>query len=209
MNREETLAIMSVLKAAYPNYYKDMKRHDADAIVSLWTEMFADEPARIVAAAVKAHIATDQKGFPPNIGAIKNSIVKLTKPPELGMSEMEAWNLVRQAIRGASMDESSRKWRGGVLDPRTSAEVNFERLPELLRRIVGSPRQLADWEQLDDDKINTVLQSNFMRSFRARASNEREYLAMPSDIRQTMESLTSEMKANALGDGGMSYGGGD
>ena len=28
MTREETLAIMSVLKAAYPNFYKDMKRSE-------------------------------------------------------------------------------------------------------------------------------------------------------------------------------------
>ena len=61
-----------------------------------------------------------------------------------------------------------------------------ERLPELLQRIVGSPDQLAEWERVDDDKIDTVIQSNFMRSFRARAANEREYLALPTDIRRAM-----------------------
>lgn len=70
MNRTETLAVMSILKAAYPAYYRDMKRQDAEAVVNLWAEMLADYPANLVAAAVKSHIASDRKGFPPHIGAI-------------------------------------------------------------------------------------------------------------------------------------------
>ena len=69
MTRSETLAIMSILKAAYPGYYRDMKRQDAEAVVNLWAEMLADYPANLVAAAVKSHIASDRKGFPPHIGA--------------------------------------------------------------------------------------------------------------------------------------------
>ena len=198
MNYDETLAIMSVLKAAYPNFYKDMKRGEAEGIVSLWAEMFKDEPAELVAAAVKTHIASDQKGFPPHIGAIKDAIVKLTKPPELDMSEMEAWNLVRRAIHGASMEAWSRKWRNGVQDPRTSAEVNYEALPPVLQKIVGSPNQLAAWERLDGQEIDTVLQSNFMRSFRARAAHEREMLAMPSDVRSKIGTLTAGMQTPML-----------
>ena len=70
MTRAETLAVMSILKAAYPAYYRDMKRQDAEAVVNLWAEMLADYPADLVAAAVKSHIASDRKGFPPHIGAI-------------------------------------------------------------------------------------------------------------------------------------------
>ena len=66
MNRTETLAVMSILKAAYPAYYRDMKRQDAEAVVNLWSEMLADYPADLVAAAVKSHIASDRKGFPPD-----------------------------------------------------------------------------------------------------------------------------------------------
>lgn len=193
MTREETLAIMGVLKAAYPNYYKDMKRGEAEGIVSLWSEMFKDDPAQVVAAAVKAHIATDVKGFPPHIGAIKEAIVKLMKPPEMEMSEMEAWSLVRRAIHGASMEGWSRKFHNGVQDPRTSAEVNFERLPELLQQIVGRPEQLAEWNRVDEDKIDTVIQSNFMRSFRAKIGHVKEYMALPADVREAMKQLGNSM----------------
>lgn len=190
MNYDETLAIMGVLKAAYPSYYRDMNRRDAEGVVSLWAAMFADEPAELVASAVKAHIATDTKGFPPHIGAIKTAIVNLTKPQELEMSEMEAWSLVRKAIHGAYTEEWSRKDRYGG---RNGAEYHFDRLPPLLQRIVGGPEQLAAWNRLDGDEIDTVIQSNFMRSFRAKAANERELLALPQDIRKKMEQLAGGM----------------
>ena len=100
MNRTETLAVMSILKAAYPAYYRDMKRKDAEAVVNLWSEMLADYPADLVAAAVKSHIASDRKGFPPHIGAIIASIVEISRPAEL--SEGEAWALIAKAMRNSS-----------------------------------------------------------------------------------------------------------
>lgn len=193
MIREETLAIMGVLKAAYPNYYKDMRRDEAEGIVALWTEMFKDDPAAVVGLAVKAHIANDKKGFPPHIGAIKDAIVKLKTPGELELSEMEAWMLVRRAIHGASMELWSRKFRNGVQEQRTSAEVNYDRLPEVLQHIVGSPSQLAQWEKLDDDEIDTVLQSNFMRSYRAKVGHVKEQMALPAEVREAMLRLGGSM----------------
>lgn len=198
MTREETLAIMSVLKAAYPNYYRDMKKADAESVVALWTEMFKDDPAEVVAVAVKAHIASDQKGFPPHIGAIKDAIVKIKRPPEMEMTELEAWSLVRRAIHGAYMEEWSRKFWKGPNDRRVSAEYYFDNLPPLLQRLVGSPSQLAEWNKVDGDAIDTVIQSNFMRSFRARASNEREFLALPTDVRNKMEMLGSGFQMERL-----------
>jgi hypothetical protein len=191
VTREETLAIMGVLKAAYPNYYRDMNRRDAEAVVELWASMFADDPAPVVAMAVKAHIASDTKGFPPHIGAIKAAIGKLTRPQELEMSEMEAWNQVRRAIAGASAADWSRRMQADGSMGKTSAERNFDALPEILQRLVGSPKQLAEWELLPDDEINTIIQSNFMRSFRARVSHEKELLALPADVRDSMQQLAA------------------
>ena len=186
MNREETLAIMGVLKAAYPNYYKDMKRGDAEGIVELWHSMFADDPAQIVAAAVKAHIASDVKGFPPHIGAIKTAIVKLTKPPELELSEMEAWGLVRRAISNGIY--------GSVKE--------FDALPPVVQQVVGSPNQLKEWAMMDEDVVASVVSSNFQRSFKARAAHAKEFMALPRDVRSMMQQLGGGMAMGALTEGG-------
>lgn len=184
MTREETLAIMGVLKAAYPNFYKGMGRSEAEGIVDLWSSMFDKEPAQLVAVAVKAHIANDKKGYPPHIGAIKEAIVKLQEPE--AMTEQEAWGLVLKALRN------------GIY----GAQKEFDALPPMIQRLVGSPSQLKEWAMMDGDSVNSVVASNFQRSYKVRAANERELLALPADVRGVMEQLGAGTAMPRLGDGG-------
>lgn len=183
MTYDETLAIMGVLKAAYPSYYKGMSRADAEGVVGLWHTMFEDEPAQVVAAAVKAHIATDEKGFPPHIGAIKSEIVKMTKPPELELSEMEAWALVSRAVSN------------GIY----GAQKEFDALPPVVQQVVGSPNQLKEWAMMDADVVGSVVSSNFQRSYKARAAHAKEIMALPADVRRTMEQIGAGMERKAFG----------
>lgn len=203
MTINEMAQIMDILTIAYPQFYSKQTDEEKFNAMELWASLFADEPGQLVAMAVKAFITSDDKGFPPSIGQIKGIIGKLTTPAELEMSELEAWNLVRRAIRGASMQDWSRTMQpDGTMSP-PSAVVQFNQLPELLKRLVGDPSQLALWEELPNNEINTIIQSNFMRSWRARASHEKEMLALPADIRQGMQQIASSMKLQ-LTDGGMS-----
>lgn len=78
MTRDETLKIMSVLKATYPSFYKDMTRRDAEGVVALWTDMFAEDSYSTVAAAVRAFIVSDSKGFPPVVGQVKQRVAEIT-----------------------------------------------------------------------------------------------------------------------------------
>lgn len=197
MTIQEMAQIIDILAIEYPQIGS---RTDEEKVnmMKLWASMFADEPGQMVAMAVKAFMASDTKGFPPKIGQIKTIIGKMTMPAELEMSELEAWNLVRKAIRGASMQDWSRKMQpDGTMSP-PSAVVQFNRLPELLKRLVGDPSQLAMWEELPNDEINTIIQSNFMRSWRARAAHEKEMLALPADIRNNMQTLAAGMTVPLL-----------
>ena len=180
MTREEVLGIMSVLKAAYPNFYRDMTRSEADGIVALWTSMFSDEPVQLVAMAVKAHIATDKKGFPPHIGAIKEAVVKLQAPDE--MTELEAWALVNKATQNST-------W---------GAKEEFDKLPPVVQRLVGSPNQLREWAAMDQSVVSSVVASNFQRSYKARAAHEREMLALPSEVKEAMQQLAGGLNLPQL-----------
>ena len=97
MTRDETLKIMAVLKATYPNFHKDMTRRDAEGVVSLWTDMFSEDSYNAVAAAVKAFIASDSKGFPPVVGQVKQRVTELTSAKVLpgnvscGSEKEAAW----------------------------------------------------------------------------------------------------------------------
>lgn len=80
MNRRETGIIMDILQTAYPQYYRDISVEESKNAISLWSEMFADDPVAIVAAAVKDFIAKDDKGFAPNIGMIKTRVDRCKGP---------------------------------------------------------------------------------------------------------------------------------
>ena len=137
MTIDEMAEIMDVLEIAYPAFYARQDESAKLKAMELWATMFADEPAQMVAMAVKAFIASDTKGFPPGIGQIKTIIGKMTMPKELEITELEAWTKVRRAIRGASMADWSRKLGPDGIGP-PSAVVAFEALPELLQRLVPS-----------------------------------------------------------------------
>lgn len=181
MTREQMLDLLVVMQAAYPNFYKGMNKDQADAVLDLWATMFVDEPIEVVALAVKSFIANDKKGFPPHIGAIKEAIVKLRQPDE--MTEMEAWGLVRKAVSN------------GIY----GSKKEFAELPPVLQRLVGSPNQLKEWAMMDEDVVASVVASNFQRSYKARAAHERELLALPPDVRQTMERLSAGMNMKLIG----------
>ena len=181
MTREQTLDIMVVIQAAYPNFYKGMSKQQADAVIDLWATMFVDEPLDVVAMAVKAHICNDKKGFPPHIGAIKEAIIKLQTPDE--MTEMEAWGHIRKAIGNGLY----------------GSQKEFDKLPPVLQRLVGSPNQLREWANMDEETVASVVASNLQRSYKARAAHERELLALPADVRQTMERLSASLDMKMIG----------
>ena len=193
MTRQETLTLMTILKAAYPSYYKGMSRSDADDIVNLWAEMFADDDVSVVALAVKSLINADEKGFPPHIGAVKAYMRKITEP--VGMSEMEAWALVKRAITtGASMESYSRELGG---DGRTSAQRKYDSLPKDIQAVIGGDaygaQQLAAWAMLTPNEVDTVIASNFQRSYRARVQSNKEYAALPDAAKMLIYGLASKM----------------
>ena len=170
MTREETKAILAVLKAGYPNFYKDMTKEDAKNTVDLWATMFTDDSARLVTEAVKSLICTLK--YPPTIADVKEKIAMITQP--LMMTEMEAWQMVKSAISYYNAAET------------------FERLPPILRRIVGSPNQLREWAMMDTETVQSVIQSNFMRSYRVRLAHEREYAMLPSSTKQLIAGLAQK-----------------
>jgi hypothetical protein len=170
MNREETKAILAILKAGYPNFYKDMTKEDATNTINLWTTMFADDPAQVVAEAVKSLMCTLK--FPPTIADVKEKIAMITQPP--AMTEMEAWQMVKSAISYYNAAET------------------FERLPPILKRIVGSPNQLREWAIMEAEKFDTVVQSNFMRSYKALAAQEKERAMLPESTKQMIAGLAGK-----------------
>lgn len=75
MTREETVQVLSLLKAAFPNSYKGMTRQEANGVISVWSTQFANIPVQIVLIAINKLISIST--FPPSIAEVKNKLKNL------------------------------------------------------------------------------------------------------------------------------------
>lgn len=172
MTREETIKILMVMQAAYPNY----KPQDKTVAVNVWAEMLGDIPYKQVSAALKAYIQTDKNGFAPGIGNIREK-VQMLFGEDVEINETEAWSLVLKAIQRSTY----------------YSDEEFAKLPPVVRRAVSSPRQLREWATLEgvDGKTLTVIQSNFQRTFRTEQQKERERNKLSQDVLKLMKPLNN------------------
>lgn len=175
MTRQETGIIMDILTTAYPAFYNGRNAPDMRMTVNLWAEMFAEDDVKIVAAAVKALIATDDKGFPPHIGAVKGRIRQIGNPDE--MTEQEAWTYIAKALRNSSYN----------------AEEEFSKLPPILQDVVHAPQQLREWARMDEATVQSVVASNLQRSFRAKAQSRRDFDALPKDVQALAKTFAAAL----------------
>ena len=72
MNRKEAAQVLAILKASYPNFYKNLKAEEAQGIVSVWSMQFADMSADIVLMALNKAVSTCT--YPPSIAEVKEKI---------------------------------------------------------------------------------------------------------------------------------------
>ena len=75
MTREESIKILAILKAAYPNSYRNMSKEEANGTVMVWQTQFANIPAEMVLIAINKLISTST--FPPAICEVKDKIRSL------------------------------------------------------------------------------------------------------------------------------------
>lgn len=96
---------------------------------------------------------------------------------------MEAWMLVSKALRNG--------YYGAVEE--------FNKLPPLVQKAVGSPDNLRNWALTDINSIENVVQSNFMRTYRTVVNRAKEYQKMPKDIKALIESANKSSYSAQIG----------
>ena len=172
MTRDETIKILMVIQAAYPNY----KPQDKTIAVNVWSEMLVDIPYEKVSMAVKAYIQSDKSGFAPSIGDIREKVQDIFAE-ENDLNETTAWSMAWKAICNSGYH----------------AEEEFAKLPPVVQRAVHSPAQLREWALLEniDGKTITVLQSDFQRVFRMEQQKEKERRKLSPDVLRLMQPLNN------------------
>lgn len=176
MTKKETSAIMAVIRATYPQYYKGYTDAEAVAVINLWADIFAEDDPAAVAAAVKTFIATDVKGFPPMPGAIRDIIYRNSIADTL--TPLEAWGMVSKALRNSAYN----------------SKEEFDRLPEVIQAAIGCPENLHQWASIESDDAETVIQSNFLRSFNVAQTRLREKAMLPLEARNLFGAIAEQKR---------------
>lgn len=170
MNRNDVLKIVAMLEVNYPQHYSRLSKDQFSNQVTLWTELFKDDDANLIATVVKTIISTDSSPFPPNIGQIRSKAFDLTTVH--GMTELEAWGYVDKALKNSGY-HSKEEWA---------------KLPHEVKMCV-TPEQLKAWAQ-DENFNSSVESSNFQRSFRAREKARIEYERLPKETKALIQQQT-------------------
>lgn len=165
MTREQVGELLMTIQAYYPNYNPPDKKITLNA----WHIMLAEYPEELVLQALRACIATNTSGFAPDIGQIMSKIHTISQPQEL--DGMTAWGLVSKALRNGTY----------------GAVEEFNKLPPLVRQAVGMPDNLKNWATSDYRTIETVIQSNFLRTYETAVKRANEINRMPDDIKSLIE----------------------
>lgn len=172
MTRDETINILMSIQAAYPSF----KVPDKTVAVNTWYSLLRDYEYSQVSAALKKYIQTNKSSFAPSIGQIIDEISDIYSENE--ENEMEAWILVQKAIRNSTYH----------------ADEEFAKLPEIVQKAVSHPRQLQEWAMMEnvDGRAWNVMQSNFMRTYRAEVEKEKEMRKLSPDLLELMSQNSKE-----------------
>lgn len=170
MNRDQVVAILGTLKTAYPRFYAEMSKQEMYNTIDLWTEMFKNDNPVHVTAAVKSLIVSFK--FPPTIADIKDEMYKLTKTEE--DTPVEQWNAIKKAMRNSAYN----------------AVEEFEKLPEVAKKFVGSPNQLREWA-IGTDYNDGVVKGQFFKQVEIIKQREKDTTMMLPEVRNLVQKLSA------------------
>lgn len=179
MNKKDIKGLLALLQTEYPQSFNSLTEKQMDAKVNLWAEMLADYDGMIVMAAVKT-LMSERREFAPTIGEIQTRVREITSAND--MSEGEAWSLVSKACANGLY----------------GYKEEYAKLPPEIQRAVGSAEQLREWAIVDTETLQSVIASNFMRSYKVAKKREAFMASLPEGVR---EMLTEAAGKLALPDG--------
>ena len=174
MQKSDVQKLLTLIQAEYPQSFVKMDDRQMALKLELWAKEFENENATLVWAAARALMGTG-RDFAPNCGQIREKMYDLTNAHVL--DEQQAWALVSKACAN------------GMYGYRRE----FEKLPPDVQRAVGRPEQLKSWAEMDVETVQSVVASNFMRSYRTMAAREREIGKLPDDVRNLIDGLSQKM----------------
>jgi Zn-dependent M16 (insulinase) family peptidase len=138
--------------------------------------MFADTDYNFVSAAIRTYIATDTTGFPPSIGKVNELIRTITNKEQL--TPLEAVRLIKAAASNSLYN----------------AKAEFDKLPPVLKKLVGNPSQLRAWAEMDADRLDSYVSNNIIKEYNAISKKEDIKNTIPENVRALMGDFSDKFR---------------
>lgn len=175
--KEDFRTLIKGLKAFYP---QEQFIPDADAM-AVWYRLLNDIPYNVLSAAINMHVTTNK--FPPTVAELRVASARLMQTKN-EISDLEAWAMVRRAVSRSTY----------------YADEEFEKFPELIKKSVGASSNLREWAQVPIDTLDTVIQSQFLRSYRGMVARELELQKLRPEIRDRLEMIARNVLPERKGE---------
>lgn len=175
MTEEETKTLLRMMVASYPTFHPDNMKDT----ITTWHLMLDDLDFKLMTAALKNFIRTNNTGFAPSIGQLIDEAHKITDDVEI--SEIEAWTMVRKAISNSSYH----------------AGEEFEKFPQEVKRAVGSPSQLRSWAT-DQNFNEAFVKNSFVKSYNSECKRKSDFQKYSPKMQEIMKKTVAGIDANNL-----------
>lgn len=176
MTRDETYAMLRILQAAYPTFYRGMKKPQAEDVINLWSAMFAEDDAEIVKCALYKLIET-HSGFPPDIADVKDQVRMLIQVSTGEPTDEELWRILRKAVTNGYY----------------GAKEEFDKMPKVLQRYLGSPSAIRDMAVQDEKTLDTVVKGQFLKQIPNIRQRQEYHDSLPPAVRDAVSRLVGRM----------------
>ncbi len=166
MTRDEVGVILTILNAAYPAFYSKKTNTELDCIENLWAEMFEHDDFNLVKYALKELIET-HTGYPPDIAALKNKLREIQAAALNVPTHEEYWHMLKRAVQD------------GYYKP----QEEYDKLPAVVRRFLGSPYALREYGLMDESIFNTVVHGQFLKQIKVLEDRVMYDAKLPDSLR--------------------------
>lgn len=178
MSRDNIIAILGILKTAYPRFYANMKKTEAEETISLWQEMFSDTDIRLLTIAVKRLITHFE--FPPSIADVKKEILKITTKQE---NNIDYWQEVLKMMSNAHYMKKE----------------EFDTYSDICKRFFGNVNNLRSYGVMEKQEVINNIQPRFLKYAENYQKQEKENMMLPSNYKDMVQKLANNFDVKKLG----------
>lgn len=171
MKRENVIKMLTLLKTAYPRYYKDTTKEEAQNTIYLYQTMFKDEDIELILIAIKELINTFQ--YPPTIADIKNKMYSLQHMNDPLKDNNYLWDIFSKACSHSAYN----------------SQKEYDKLPLILQRFAGSPQRLFTYSQLQASEFETVIKGQFLKQIEILKAREKEEEQIAPEVKQKLNEI--------------------